>query len=63
MTCKHHLYMYPWFQVEISLNASPPPQNKGLRRAQHDTTAACRPQKFEQVYFQMIVDTLRSLTL
>ena len=37
--------------------------NKGLRRAQHYTTAACRPWKFEQVYFQVNVDALKSLTL
>ena len=38
------------------------PDNKGLCRAQHDTTAACRPWKFEQVYFQVNVDALMSLT-
>ena len=36
---------------------------KGLRRAQHDTTAACRSRKFEQVHFQVNVDALKSLIL
>ena len=29
---------------------------------QHDKTAACLPLKFEQVYFKVKVDTVRSLT-
>ena len=63
-SCKVWFHLAKRFQRRRFLKIQPIRiKNKGLRRAQHDTTAACRPQKFEQVYFQMIVDTLRGLTL
>ena len=38
-------------------------KNKGLRRAQNDTTTACRHRKFEQAYFQVNLDALTSLRI